>query len=68
MGNRVYAVVVEQKYQYMGYGKLSQDAFSTLEKAQAFIEGRVPTPKQVTPMMYEDRHGLVYKIHDLLVK
>lgn len=64
MGNKVYAVVVEWK----GDSKVSQDAFSNLIKAQAFIETRLHTPTQVTPMLYEDKRGMVYKILELLVK
>ena len=34
------------------FGKVSQEGYTTLEKAQAFIESRSDKPKQVTPFHY----------------
>lgn len=33
-------------------GKVSQEGYSTLEKAQAFVESRSDRPQQVSPYLY----------------
>ena len=60
---RVYAVAVRTG----GIEKLSQEAYSSLEAAQRFIESRKPCPEKVREMFYQDGEGREYLIHDLLV-
>ena len=60
---RVYAVAVRAD----GIEKLSQEAYSSLEAAQRFIESRKPCPEKVREMLYQDGEGREYLIHDLLV-
>lgn len=33
-------------------GKVSQEGYSTLEKAQAFVESRSDRPQQISPYLY----------------
>ena len=61
---RVYAVAIC----YEGSEKLSQEAYSSLEAAQRFIESRKPCPEKVREMFYQDGEGREYLIHDLLVR
>ena len=61
---RVYAIAVRSD----GSEKLSQEAYSSLEAAQQFIESRRPCPKKVREMLYQDDEGREYLIHDLLVR
>lgn len=61
---RVYAVAVRTD----GTEKLSQEAYSSLEAAQRFIEDRKPYPEKVREMLYQDGEGREYLIHDLLVR
>ena len=61
---RVYAIAVRTD----GTEKLSQEAYSSLEAAQQFIESRHPRPKKVREMLYQDDEGREYLIHDLLVR
>ena len=58
---RAYIVEVRSK---AGYGAISQEGYLTLEKAQAFIEGRGDRPVQVTPFRYRssERTYLIYEI------
>ena len=61
---RVYAVAVRTG----GIEKLSQEAYSSLEAAQRFIESRKPCPEKVQEMLYQDGEGREYLIHDLRVR
>ncbi len=64
---RVYVVEVVQN----GFGKISQEGYASLEKAQAFIEKRGGAPRQIGPCHYraEGRRGATdYLIHDILVR
>lgn len=61
---RVYAIAVRAD----GIEKLSQEAYSSLEAAQQFIESRRPCPEKVQEMLYQDGEGREYLIHDLLVR
>ncbi len=61
---RVYAVAIR----YEGSEKLSQEAYSSLEAAQRFIESRKPCPEKVREMLYQDGEGREYLVHDLLVR
>lgn len=61
---RVYAV----KVRFSGNEKLSQEAYSSLEAAQQFVESRRPRPEKVREMLYQDDEGREYLIHDLLVR
>lgn len=61
---RVYAVSIRAD----GIEKLSQEAHSSLEAAQQFIENRRPCPEKVREMLYQDDEGREYLIHDLLVR
>lgn len=61
---RVYAVAFCANGTY----HVSQEAYSSLEAAQRFIETRKPCPKKVREMLYQDSEGGEYFIHDLLVR
>lgn len=61
---RVYAILV---FEGNGIVHLSQEAYSNLEGAQAFIKSRFPEPEQLSPMMFRDRTGREYQVHDLRV-
>lgn len=61
---RVYAVAFCANGTY----HVSQEAYSSLEAAQQFIETRKPCPKKVREMLYQDSEGGEYFIHDLLVR
>ena len=61
---RVYAVSIRAD----GSEKLSQEAYSSLEAAQQFIESRRPRPEKVREMFYQDGEGREYLVHDLLVR
>lgn len=64
---RVYVVEVVSN----GFGKISQEGYDALEKAQAFIEKRGGQPQQVSPFHYRaetSRAVTDYLIHDILVR
>lgn len=61
---RVYAVSIRAD----DSEKLSQEAYSSLEAAQQFIESRRPRPEKVREMFYQDGEGREYLVHDLLVR
>lgn len=58
---RAYIVEVIPKE---GLGKVSQEGYTTLEKAQAFIGGRSDRPTQVSPFLYRssERTYLIYDV------
>ena len=62
---KAYAVVVVWKNGEFG---VSQEAYSRLEDAQRFVEGREPTPEQVSPTKYKDAEGREYIIYELQVR
>lgn len=46
-------------------GRVSQEGYTTLEKAQAFIEGRSYHPRKVSEYMYvddEETHYLIFRV------
>ena len=59
---RVYAVAFCANGTY----NISQEAYSSLEAAQRFVESRRPNPKKVSEMFYQDSEGGEYFIHGLL--
>ena len=61
---RVYAVAFCANGTY----NISQEAYSSLEAAQRFVESRRPNPKKVSEMFYQDSEGGEYFIHGLLVR
>lgn len=56
--------------------RISQEGYDSLEKAQAFIEGRGDKPQRITPFHYRAdvnttgfwHHFTDYLIHDILVR
>lgn len=64
---RVYVIEVIND----GFGKISQEGYDSLEKAQAFIEKRGGEPQQLSPCHYRvegKRSATDYLIHDILVR
>lgn len=46
-------------------GKVSQEGYSSLEKAQTFIEGRADKPQKVAPFMYRTEDFTDYLIYEV---
>ena len=46
-------------------GKLSQEGYSTLEKAQAFVESRSDRPQQISPYLYRTADFTDYLIYEV---
>lgn len=46
-------------------GKVSQEGYSTLEKAQAFIESRSDRPQRVSPYLYRTADFTDYLIYEV---
>lgn len=46
-------------------GKVSQEGYSTLEKAQAFIESRSDQPQRVSPYLYHTADFTDYLIYEV---
>lgn len=46
-------------------GKVSQEGYSTLEKAQAFIESRSDQPQRVSPYLYRTADLTDYLIYEV---
>lgn len=46
-------------------GKVSQEGYSTLEKAQAFIERRSDQPQRVSPYLYRTADFTDYLIYEV---
>lgn len=46
-------------------GKVSQEGYSTLEKAQTFIESRSDRPQQVSPYLYRTADFTDYLIYEV---
>lgn len=46
-------------------GKVSQEGYSTLEKAQAFVESRSDRPQQVSPYLYCTADFTDYLIYEV---
>lgn len=46
-------------------GKVSQEGYSTLEKAQAFIESRSDQPQRVSPYLYRTADFTDYLIYEV---
>ena len=61
---RAYVVVVVAPNKEVS---VSQEAYSSLEDAQWFVESRVPEPERLAPMKFRDSEGREYLIHDLRV-
>lgn len=50
-------------YVVMYKGRVSGEGYTSIEKAQAFIESRSSKPKQIQPMTYEGG----YEIHQIKI-
>ena len=61
---RIYIVVVQAEY---SLPKVSQEAYDSLKKAQAFIEHRADAPRKLTDFQYESNR-YEYLIHDLILR
>lgn len=63
---RIYVVQVMPE---ASLGRVSQEGYTSLEKAQAFIESRADNPRQVTPWLYRSTDGndTDYLIYDVAV-
>lgn len=48
-------------------GKVSQEGYTTLAKAQAFVEGRSDKPRQITPFLYRTDDFTDYLIYEINV-
>ena len=46
-------------------GKVSQEGYSTLEKAQAFVESRFDRPQQISPYLYRTAAFTDYLIYEV---
>ena len=46
-------------------GKVSQEGYSTLEKAQAFVESRAARPQQISPYLYRTADFTDYLIYEV---
>lgn len=46
-------------------GKVSQEGYSTLEKAQAFVESRPDCPQQISPHLYRTADFTDYLIYEV---
>lgn len=46
-------------------GKVSQEGYSTLEKAQAFVESRADRPQQISPYLYRTADFTDYLIYEV---
>lgn len=46
-------------------GKVSQEGYSTLEKAQAFVESRSDRPQQILPYLYRTADFTDYLIYEV---
>ena len=46
-------------------GKDSQEGYSTLEKAQAFVESRSNCPQQISPYLYRTADFTDYLIYEV---
>lgn len=46
-------------------GKVSQDGYSTLEKARAFVESRADRPQQISPYLYRTADFTDYLIYEV---
>ena len=49
-------------------GKVSQEGYSTLEKAQAFVESRSDRPQQVSPYLYRTADFTDYLIYEVNIR
>lgn len=49
-------------------GRVSQEGYSSLTKAQAFIEGRADRPQKITEYMYRTADYTDYLIYEIEVK
>ena len=61
---RVYVIEVIPE---ASFGKVRQEGYTTLEKAQAFIESRSDKPKQVTPFHYRTDDFTDYLIYEIKI-
>ncbi len=61
---RVYIVEVIPE---ASLGKVSQEGYTSLAKAQAFIEGRADKPKQITPFLYHTDDCTDYLIYEVKI-
>jgi len=68
------AYIIEYRQHLPGAGDIpsshiSQEGYTTLEAAQAFIERKPGAPVAITPMLYQTAEGSEqYIIHDVQIK
>ena len=60
----IFVVTVRPDY---SMPKISQEAYDSLEKDQAFIEHRADAPRKLTDFQYESNR-YEYLIHDLILR
>lgn len=48
--------------------KVSQEGYASLEKAQAFIEGRSGNPRKLSEYRYRDEDYTEYEICEVIIK
>lgn len=60
-------VYVVQVIPEASLGKVSQEAYTSLEKAQAFVESRADKPAKVTPWLYRTADFTDYLIYEVSV-
>lgn len=58
-------VYIVQVIPEVSLGKVSQEGYSTLEKAQAFIESRSDQPQRVSPYLYRTADFTDYLIYEV---
>lgn len=58
-------VYIAQVIPEASLGKVSQEGYSTLEKAQAFVESRSDHPQQISPYLYRTADFTDYLIYEV---
>lgn len=61
-------VFVIAVYPEASLGKVSQEAYKTLEEAQAFVESRSGNPKKLNEYTYKDEDDTHYCVEVVTVK
>ena len=62
---RAYVVMVTPEAHI---SKVSQEGYDSLEKAQAFIEGRSGNPQKMSEYRYRDEDYTEYEISEIIIK
>ena len=58
-------VYIVQMIPEASLGKVSQEGYSTLAKARAFVESRSDRPQQVSPYLYRTANFTDYLIYEV---